>query len=77
MDYDSLAKVSILGHKGNVTSTPEGTGVREDRSSLEDGSSPVYESRLRPRTLPPLHLPTSRSVYQGPSQDASRTHCRH
>ena len=37
---DSFAKVSILGHKGNVTGTPEGTGAREVGSSLADGSSP-------------------------------------
>lgn len=36
----SFAKVPILGHKGNVTGTPEGTGAREIGSSLAGGSSP-------------------------------------
>ncbi|KAL2039261.1 hypothetical protein N7G274_007929 [Stereocaulon virgatum] len=36
----SFAKISLLGNKGNVTGTPEGTGVREVGSSLADRSSP-------------------------------------
>jgi len=35
----SFAKVTVLGGKGNITGTPEGTGAREVGSSLADGSS--------------------------------------
>ncbi|KAL9640340.1 MAG: hypothetical protein Q9164_000343 [Protoblastenia rupestris] len=36
----SFAKMTVLGHKANLTGTPEGTGAREVGSSLADASSP-------------------------------------
>ena len=36
----SFAKVAVLGWKGNVTGTPEGSNAREVGSSLADSSSP-------------------------------------
>lgn len=35
----SFAKFTVLGKKGNITGTPEGTGAREVGSSLADASS--------------------------------------
>lgn len=35
----SFAKVTVLGSKGNITGTPEGTGAREVGSSIADASS--------------------------------------
>ena len=39
----SFAKIAVVGGRGNVTGTPEGTGAREVGSSLADASSPVNE----------------------------------
>ena len=51
----SFAKVAVLGNKGNLTGTPEGTGAREVGSSLAGTSSPltVPESSIR-RIAQPL-----------------------
>lgn len=37
----SFAKVTVLGDRGNLTGTPQGTGTREVGSSLADESSPL------------------------------------
>ncbi|KAF2638379.1 hypothetical protein P280DRAFT_83609 [Massarina eburnea CBS 473.64] len=46
---NSFHKFELVGPKGNVTGTPEGTGMREVGSSLADNSSPGYNGRAGPR----------------------------
>ena len=47
----SFAKTAILGLKGNLTGTPEGTGAREVGSSLAGESSPETVSSLTRSSL--------------------------
>ena len=51
----SFAKLAILGAKGNVTGSPDGTGAREVGSSLADASSPgaQFSSSPAPFTTTP------------------------
>ena len=54
----SFAKMTVLGEKGNLTGTPEGTGAREVGSSLADASSPGANLSSTPAILassPPYH----------------------
>ena len=56
----SFAKVSVLGSKGNLTGTPEGTGAREVGSSLAGMSSP-------PQASSPPYQPSMDNAQVNPS----------
>ena len=75
----SFAKVTILGSKGNVTGTPEGTGAREVGSSLAGLSSPLqfssppyqasidYAQTNPPSPSPSEQIRTFESPWRSPS----------
>ena len=64
MSSGSFGKVAVLGEKGNVTGTPEGSGAREVGSSLAGASSPPNVSSSPVQSSPQeLH---SSSLVQTP-----------
>ena len=70
----SFAKVTILGAKGNITGSPDGTGAREVGSSLADASSPgaPLSSSPAPFMATPYSQHQTQSNANSPQTLASR-----
>ncbi|KAL9103198.1 MAG: hypothetical protein Q9163_001725 [Psora crenata] len=66
----SFAKMTVLGRKGNLTGTPEGTGAREVGSSLADASSPGADLSSSPPIINSSPAILSNSPYPGPPPKA-------
>ncbi|KAJ9646410.1 hypothetical protein H2199_002459 [Coniosporium tulheliwenetii] len=67
---NSFEKLTFLGPKGNLTGTPEGTGMRDAGSSLADTSSPPMPWTSTPLRPPFQSSPLTQSQLQSspPSQ---------
>lgn len=66
---NTFAKLSMLGPKGNLTGTPQGTGMHEVGSSVADNSSPGAEWSSSPLAQ---QRPTGFPWYNEPEKGSSR-----
>lgn len=63
---NSFEKLAFLGPRGNLTGTPEGTGMRDAGSSLADTSSPLMPWASTPLRPPFMSSPLTQSQLQSP-----------